>query len=592
MVTQGRDAALLPLRRIRFWYAALILIVGVFGLRLFYLQVIRYNHYKTAALSDQLKQYEIPAKRGIISAYDGGNPVPIVLNQTLYTVYADPSFVKKPDETAAVLATTLGGQPSDYIARLTKKGSRYQIVGKQVSKAKEQALLARKLPGIGAQAQSYRVYPQGSLAAQVLGFVNSEGKGTYGVEQALNKQLSGQNGELKAITDIHGVPLAASQDNTSVPAVAGDNVQLTIDLGMQQQMENILKQEYKKTKSEGLSALIMDPYTGQIKAMANYPTYDPAHYDKVTNLNVFQNGAVSNAIEPGSTMKPLTTAAALDQGVVTPRTTFYDPAHWLVDGYNITDIEEDGGARQQSVSSILSLSLNTGATWLLMQMSGGNNKITMKGIDAWHKYMTGHYLFGRDTGIEQGYESGGYVPADNPKAPAIRLTYANTSFGQGVQVTALQMGSALSSVLNGGTYYKPTLIASTTDASGKRAINKPKVEQAGVVKPNVTTELQPLLENVVKTYLGEGFSYMRFPSNYIVGGKTGTAQIAKPTGGYFDNIFNGTYMGFVGGNKPQYVIVVFNIKPHVYGYAGSYGGQPVFADLAHMLINGGFVRSK
>jgi cell division protein FtsI/penicillin-binding protein 2 len=113
-----------------------------------------------------------------------------------------------------------------------------------------------------------------------------------------------------------------------------------------------------------------------------------------------------------------------------------------------------------------------------------------------------------------------------------------------------------------------------------------------VVNPHVGKQLEPLLENVVKTYLGEGFSYMRFPSNYIVGGKTGTAQIAKPSGGYFDNIFNGTYMGFVGGNKPQYVIVVFNIKPHVYGYAGSYGGQPVFADLAHMLINGGFVRSK
>jgi len=591
-LSSDKRASTLPLTRIRIWYGILLLIVAVFGLRLFYLQVIRYGHYKTAALSDQLKQYEIPAARGTISAYDGGASVPIVLNQTLYTVYADPSYVKHPEKVAATLADVLGGSSADYRQKITRKGSRYVILAKKVSKAKKEQLLKHEYPGIGAQEQSYRVYPQGSLASQLLGFVNNDGKGVYGIEQALNSELSGRPGQLKAITDVHGVPLAASTNNVSTPAKSGDKVQLTIDLGMQKQMETILKSEYKKTRSQGLSAIIIDPYSGKVKAMANYPTYNPAKYEDVTNMKLYQNAAVSNAIEPGSTMKPLTTAAALDQHVVTPTTTFYDPAHWLVDGYNITDIEEDGGAREQSVSSILSLSLNTGATWLLMQMSGGGNKITMKGINAWHDYMVSHYLFGHDTGIEQGYESAGVVPANDASRPALALTYANTAFGQGVQVTALQMADALSSVINGGTYYKPTLVASTTDADGKVTTNKPKVVKQHVVGSKVGKQLEPLMENVVKTYLNEGFGYMRFPDRYMVGGKTGTAQVAQPGGGYYKNIYNGTYMGFVGGNKPQYVVVVFNIKPDVSGYAGSYGGQPVFADIAHMLIDNGYVAPK
>jgi cell division protein FtsI/penicillin-binding protein 2 len=362
---------------------------------------------------------------------------------------------------------------------------------------------------------------------------------------------------------------------------------------MQAQMEKILAQEYQETKSQGLSAIIMDPNTGQIKAMANYPTYNPADYQDVNNQSLFQNAAVDNAIEPGSTMKILTTSAALNLGAIQPNETFYDPAHWVVDGFNITDIEEDGGAREQSIASILNLSLNTGATWMLMQMSQtGGTQITQKGINAWHNYMVDHFLLGQQTGIEQGYESPGLVPNDNPDQPALALTYANTAFGQGVQLTALQLGAAASSIINGGTYYQPTLVAQSTAPDGKTTVNKPKVLKTNVVAPKVGQEMIPLMQYVVQQHLLEGFSYMNFPSNYLVGGKTGTAQVAQPGGGYSSSVFNGTYVGFVGGDKPQYVIVVFNIKPNVSGYAGSYGGQPVFADLAHMLINGGYVTPK
>jgi cell division protein FtsI (penicillin-binding protein 3) len=589
----GGSAGVRSATRVQIIYGMLLAIIALFGLRLFYVQVIHYNYYKDAALSDQLRQYLIPAARGIIKAHDGSTVVPIVLNQELYTLYADPVYIKHPDDVADKLAAIIGGDAATYARAMRTVDTRYVVLARKLSEGQSKQLLALKVPGVGTQGQDYRTYPQGDLAAQVLGFVDNDGNGQYGLEQALNDKLQGTPGQVKAVTDVYGVPLAATKGNTETAPVDGNDIVTTLDLPMQAHMEQILASEYHKTRSHGLSAVVMDPNTGQIKAMANYPTYDPANYQKVTDQSYYQNAAASNAIEPGSTMKALTTAAALDQGVVGLGTSFYDPAHWVVDGFTIRDIEQDGGARQQNIASILSLSLNTGATWLLMQMSHqGGTDINGHGIGAWHDYMVNHFRLGKATNIEQGYESVGYVPPANTSDPAIDLQYANTAFGQGVQVTALQMAAALSSVINGGTYYQPTLIDQLVRADGKVTYNQPKMIGSRVVRSSTGSELIPLMEGVVKHYLYGGFGYMSFPSDYIVGGKTGTAQIAKPTGGYYDHLFNGTYLGFVGGDKPQYVIAVFNIEPDVAGYAGSSAGQPVFADLAHMLINDSFVTPK
>ncbi len=587
MVTQS-------VQRVRIIYGCLVLVIVIYVIRLFYVQVIEYGHYKAAALNDQLKAYQIPATRGIIEAYDGNSVVPLVLNQKLYKLYADPPLIKNVSKTAAKISQVIGGNPSQYEKLMHIPHTQYVVLARKISPAQNKKILSFQLPGINTLGRDYRVYPDGSLASQVLGFVNSNGVGEYGLEQALNKELAGTPGRVRAVTDAAGVPLAANKGNIQTSPVSGDTVVTTLNLPMQAQMEKILKTDYKKTKSQGLSALIMNPYNGQIDAMANYPTYNPSNYQNVTNPRLFMNAAVTNAIEPGSIMKTLTTPAALDLGVIQPNEAYYDPMHWVINGFNVHDIKPDGSAREQNIASILALSLNTGATWMLMQMSHvGGTQINMKGIYSWHNYLVNHFHFGKPTGIQQGYESAGYVPPPNPNDPSIDLRYANTSFGQGVQVTALQMGAALSSVLNGGTYYQPTLVSKVITPSGKVIVDQPKVLIRHTVKPNIGGELEPLMENVVKSYLRFGFSFMNFPSNYIVGGKTGTAQIAKPNGGgYYKNLYNGTYIGFVGGDRPQYLIVVFNIKPGTPGYAGSYGGQPVFADLAHMLINDSFVTPK
>lgn len=570
--------------RVRIWYALLLAVFGVFCLRVFYLQVIRYDYYKKAALNDQLKQYSVPAERGIIMAHLGDGTVPIVMNQKLYTLYADPTIVKDADQVAGKLQPVIGGNTDDIAKLLKSKDTRYVVLKKKLSAAQNSKVLGYKFPGVGTMEQDYRTYPQGTLAAQLLGFVNDEGTGEYGVEQALNKQLAGTPGQLKAVTDINGVPLAASNDNLSTQPVAGQNLDLTIDVGMQAGLEKILKAAQDSNKSKDVSAVIMDVHTGAIKAMANYPSYDPANYQNVNDASLFQNDTVADPIEPGSITKLFTTAASLQKGVITPTTSFYDPGTWLIDGAHVSDVEEDHSTGQQTILSTLDKSLNTGATWMLMQLGGG--KIDASGRSILYDYFANHFMLGQATGVEQGYEAGGYVPKPTDTGAGINLTYANMSFGQAYTATALQMVSGLSSMLNGGTYYQPYLVDQTTYASGKVVQTQPKVVKSDVVSKQVSDEMIQLLEENNANHIKEGFSYLNFGSNYNVGGKTGTAEIADPLGGYYPNKVNGTYMGFVGGDQPQYAIVVYNLEPTKYsGFAGAGTGQPVFADIAHMLVN-------
>jgi stage V sporulation protein D (sporulation-specific penicillin-binding protein) len=510
----------------------------------------------------------------------------------LYQVYADPLFIKDTPKAASELARITGKDAAGYQktldAAMKIKGNRYAILEKKVTEAQSKQILALKKPGLGTREQEYRTYPQGTLASQVLGFVNDDSKGTYGIEQALDGKLQGTKGELKAITDVHGVPLAASSGNTSRPAVPGEDIVLTIDMPMQKRLEQILADGTKRTKADSASAVIMDPRTGAVRAMANVPTYDPAKYYDVDDGALFNNGAVSHAIEVGSIMKSLTTAAALDKGVITPSTTYYDPASWKIDDFKITNIEEDGGAGTRSVADILNLSLNTGVTWELMQMGGGS--INQKARETWYDYMANRYGFGKSTGIEQGYENAGIVPKPHDNGAGIDLTYANTAFGQAMTATPVQMAAAMSAVVNGGTYYQPRLIDATVDGSGKQTPKQPKAVRTGVVSPKVSQEMIPLLQYVIdKHNIVPAFDQSR----YSVGGKTGTAQIEQ-NGKYLENDFNGTYLGFVGGDQPQYVIAVFMNKPKVGkgAYAGTAAAQPVFVDAARMLINNSYVSAK
>lgn len=568
------------LLRTKIWYVLLLLICSIFMVRAFYIQVIRYNYYQAEALRGQFKQYEIPAERGVIEAHNGDELIPIVLNETKYTLYADPKFVENPAEASQAIQKIVGGDAKEY-EELMQLDTRYAVLKKKLTKEQSEEVLALELKGIVTQKAVYRTYPQGSLASQLLGFVNDEGKGTYGIEQYLDDRLKGKPGQMKAITDAKGVPLVANEDNVVQNPEQGQRVVLTIEMSMQQQLEQALTKGLQRAKSKSGSALIMDPYTGAIKAMANYPTYDPAKFTEVSDPANFNNAAVSSPLEVGSVMKPLTLAAALDQGAVTKNSSYYDPASFKVDGKTITNVEEVGGAGQKTVRDILEQSLNTGATWLLMQMGGGS--VNEQARVNWHRYMTEHYRFGKKTGIEQAQEVTSSVP-DPRDGFGLNITYANTSFGQGMAQTPLQVGAALSSVVNGGTYYRPRLVDRTVSHNGTEDIVKPEVLRENVVKPETSKTITNFMEGVVKrNYLVYGMKEVR--NGYKIGGKTGTAQIARPEGGYFENKFNGMFTGFVGGDKIQYVVVIRVNEPGIPGYAGSRAAGPIFADISDMLID-------
>src|SRR3990167_1467072 len=498
--------------RIKLMYGLVITVLAIFTVRLFYLQVIRHEYYRTEALAKQLKQYEIQPERGAISAHDGTQTVPLVLNETYYTIYVDPVYISDRAKAAVAIAGIIGGDAKTYEQQMSGK-NRYEVLAKRVDKDKKQKVLDLKLEGVGSQAQPYRVYPQGSLAAQLLGFVNDEGQGKYGLEQALNDDLKGKAGRLKAITDASGVPLAASRGNTKTDPIPGKKITLTIDINMQRQAEDILKAGLDAAKSGSGSALIMDPNTGAIKAMANYPSYNPAEFFKVEDQNLFNNANVSSPLEVGSIMKPLTVAAALQQGAIKVSDEYDDPGFFKIDNAVVENVEEVAGAAHRTVTDILTRSLNTGATWVLMQM-----------------------------------------------------------------------GAALSSIINGGTYYRPHLVESVTDKDGKTTVKKPESVKTGVISDKVSGEIRSLMEAVVNRNHAV-YKLQTIPAGYSIGGKTGTAQITKPGGGYYEDKYNGMFYGFVGGDNPQYVIVVRVNEPKIPGYAGSQAAGPIFSNLAVMLIN-------
>jgi cell division protein FtsI (penicillin-binding protein 3) len=565
------------IKRINIFYGFLVVLFAVFGIRLFHLQVLKHSFYQQQAQAAQLKQFEIPAERGNIYAYDGDEKVPLVLNEVRYRITADPKIISDPAATAQVLSPLLNRPAADIEAQL-REDSRYEVLATKQTKEVKQAVEEKRLQGVFVNEKvSLRVYPQGSLASQLVGFVNDEGVGNYGIEQAMNNELTGTPGKVKALTDQNNVPLLATDDNVLTDPVDGSDIVLTIDIAMQRQLEQRLKEGLEAAKSLSGSAIIIDPSSGAVKAMANYPSYDQAQFAQVDDPALFRNAAVDSPLEPGSIMKTLTVAAALDNGSVNSDSSYYDPGFVRVDNATIVNVEEVAGAGTRTVSDILRLSLNTGAVHLLKQMGGGD--LNERGRKAWHDYMVNHFMFGSVTGIEQGGEAEGIVPSPT-EGFGLDIQFANTSFGQGMTATPLQMIAALSAVINGGTYYQPSLVESIISEAGGIEKTGPVVKKEGVVSSDVSSTVVSMMANVVNNN-----NRPAARQGYLVGGKTGTAQIAKPEGGYYEDKFNGTYVGFVGGDKPEYAVIIRVNEPGIAGYAGSRAAAPLFASVSNMLID-------
>ncbi|HEV2413040.1 MAG TPA: penicillin-binding protein 2 [Candidatus Saccharimonadales bacterium] len=566
----------------------LFILMAVFGVifivRLFYLQVFEYNYYQNQAAAQQLKELTIPATRGLIYAENGANSItPMVLNQPVYTLYADPKFVQNPPQTAAAINKVIGGDTSTYAKLLSDTKLGYVVLATKLNVGQYNAINKLQLYGVGLQQVSERVYPNGGLGSQLLGFVDADGNGQYGVEGYLNSMLAGTNGLFKAVTDVRGIPLTTSKEDVLKPAKDGSNILLTIDRNIQWEAEQALAQGLKNAKATSGGLVVMDPSTGRVLAMANVPTYNVANYQNVSNYSVFQNGVVSHLYEPGSDVKLLTMTAGINQGVVTPDTTFNNTGSVSVDGYTISNVETHNGPTTMQV--VLNLSLNTGAVYVLQQLGGGN--LDLQGRNTLYQYFTQRYGFGQKTGIEQsGEEQGIIFSPTNVQGNDIR--YANMSFGQGMEATMLQVASAESAIVNGGTYYQPQLLAGTVNNAGQVVTaTKPKALRTNIISSTTASTMRQMAYTALH-------STTNFTSNntagFYTGGKTGTSQTIDPhTGQYTNNNPIGSYLGFSGGNgsngTPKYVIMVRVDDNKLPGYAGSVAAEPIFATMSNWLLN-------
>jgi cell division protein FtsI/penicillin-binding protein 2 len=561
---------------------ATLVIMAIFVGRLFYLQVIRHDYYVAKANEEQLKQLVIPAKRGEVYAMDGGTPTPLVLNETVYTVFADPKIVDDPEAIMDTIRQVAGGSAQSNLEELLeKKESRYQVIAKQVTRKQAEMIKEKGLKGVGFQEESRRVYPEGQLAAQTLGFVNAEGDGQYGIEGALNERLTGVDGLLQSVTDISNVPLTIGDKNINQPAKNGDDIALTVDRNVQAYTEQALKRGLEKAGADQGSVMVMDPQTGEVLAMANYPTYSPAEYYKVADARAFNNATISAPYEPGSDVKVLTMATGVDVGAVTPQSTYYNTDSIKVHDRTITNASK-GQTGEITFQHALNWSLNTGLVTVAKRLGGDGDSIDLQARSTMYKYFHDKWGLGELTGIELAGEAAGTVL--EPDHPGAAVQYSNMSFGQGLDVTMVQVCAAFSTIINGGTYYQPTVIAGTVSDNGQLNPASDKPTRAGQVSEQTSATMRQMVHEARNTF---GQNRQNDKAGYFIGGKTGTSQVIRD-GKYVDDETIATYLGFGGdGNSadgPKYVIMVQVSGEHK-AFAGSDHAMPIFTEISNWMID-------
>jgi len=563
------------------WILAILtfVIMAVFIGRLFYLQIVQHEYYVGLANREQLKQLVIPSKRGEIYAMDGTAPVKVVLNETVYTVFADPKVVDKPKEVVDVVRRVAGGNArADLESLVARKESRYQILATKVTRKQAEMMKEEHLKGLGFQATTQRVYPEGQLAAQTLGFVDAEGKGKYGIEGALNVRLTGVDGSLQAVTDISNVPLTVGKNNIEKSAKNGDNVVLTIDRNVQAYAEKALADGLQRSHATNGSVMIMDPQSGKVLAMANLPTYNPSEYNKVTDVAAFNNETISAPYEPGSDIKTLTMATGLDKGVIEPTSTYNNTDSIKVEDRTIGNATK-GQTGVITMQHALNYSLNTGMVTVAQRLGDGAS-ITRGARNTMYEYFHDRLGLGELTGIELANEAKGTViPPTDVDGGAVR--YSNMAFGQGLDVTMVQVCAAFSTIINGGTYYQPTVLAGRMNDEGTAfTANPDKPARLGMISPASSNTVRAMIHEARTAF----YAGQDRPGFYI-GGKTGTSQTIE-NGLYVDDQTIGTYLGFGGDSAatPRYVIMV-QVSGKKMNLAGNKDALPIFTDISNWLID-------
>ncbi len=568
--------------RSRTGYLAIVLLVAMaaFVLRLFQLQILQYGKYTELARASQQRQFVIPAERGKIYMMDGKTPVPVVLNQATYTVIADPQAVddKERNQIITSLREIAGGEMTDGVAeRLANKKSRYEVLAKNITRTQAEKLKEKNFAGVLYQQGSIRSYPEGGLGAHVLGFVNVAGEGQYGVEGSLNNRLKGRDGLLQSVTDVRNVPLTVGKNNMRIEAKSGDNLALTVDRNIQSQAELALKKGIEAANATEGSVVIMNPKNGQILALANYPTYNPAEFSKQKNAAVFMNSASMVPFEPGSIIKSFSFATAIDKGAVTPSSTYNN-----TDCIKVADRTMCNALRglngTTTIQGAFNNSLNVGTITAIRRLGNGS-QINLAARQVLYEYYHDKFGFGQKTGIELGEASGYIYPPDSVEGNEVR--YSAMTYGQSMNLTMVQVAAGFSSLVNGGQYYKPTVLRGVIDGYGNL-----KSSESKSIRQTVSGDTSSQMRTMLATARQSSFLSKSDKPGYEIGGKTGTSE-AVVNGSYTQKETIATYIGYGGGkNGSEYVIMVRVAAPGKgINLQGNLHAGPIFTDISNWMID-------
>ena len=539
-------------RRIRLLLAVLTLAFAATLGRAVWVQGVHAEPLARLAQGQQREHIDLPARRGTI--YDRTGSV-LALGERATTVYANPRQITEPRAVAAMVARELGVDADRLAVKLADRSKGFVYVARQADPTRAARVAAKKLDGIGTYAEERRTYPQRSVASHVLGYAGVDTRGLAGLERSLDEPLAGRSGHETIVRDPFGRVIEVLSRQPDRP---GRDVHLTVDRTVQAQAESVLRETVSKWGAKAASAIVLDPQTGEVLAMAVAPGYDANTFGRVA-VDRTRNRAVTDVYEPGSTFKLVTVAGVLSERLVTPSTAFTLPYQLHVADRVIHD-SHPRATERMSVAQILSHSSNVG-TVTLAEMLGRD------GIQRW----IGRFGFGHKTGIDYPGESPGIVL---PSEKWSGSTIGNVPIGQGIGVTPLQMASAYAAIANGGIAVQPHVVDRVE--GGPRTVPTKR----RVVSEGVAATLKTLLRGVVDE--GGTGTAAAIPG-YYVAGKTGTAQKPDPRGGYSDSKYVASFVGFVPATKPKLVVLV-NVDEPRGSIWGGVVAAPAFQQIARFAL--------
>lgn len=533
--------------------------------RLFYLQVINRKFYQSLALGQQAGFRKIVGKRGEVflqnskdSQGSAGSEQKrsLAINNANAFIWVNPSKVEDKEAFADSLANVLG-EPAKNIAAKLAQESTYVVIKENVLEVTITEVKKLKLAGLYIESAYQRFYPQENLASQVIGFVGGDNIGQYGIEGYYEEQLKGKTGIKEEKRGLGIIDILTDESYLN-----GSDLYLTIDYNIQFQAEALLSQAKQDIDIDSGQIIVVKPVSGRVVALANFPSFNPNKYGKEEGYGIFQNSAVQKIFEPGSVFKPFTMAMALQEQKITPETTFLDEGFVKIgkDTVHNFDRKKYGS---QTMSGILEKSINTGAVFLAQKLSHQTFLDYLEKLG-----------FTQKTGIDVQ----GEVFSHNSALSDSDFNFATAAFGQGIEMTPMQLVRAFSVLANGGKMAKPNVVEKISHGS-KEQINQPKISDQ-IISEKTATEVTKMLINVIE----QGFGSAAKVKRYYLAGKTGTAEVPiEGRKGYYTDRTIQSFIGYGPALKPEFLMLVKLDNPKV--PKSSLSAAPIFKKLAQYIIN-------